>query len=139
MTKQSILGLIAGAALIAITVAPLRGEEVAPAAVRAVFEEHCFDCHSGEKPKGDLTLEPLLREVRDTKKALALWGNVLEKIETGEMPPKSKPRPSAEEKRVVADWLDAKILAEKPAQQRGEGRVVLRRLNRVEYENTVRD
>jgi len=139
MTKPPILTFIAGAAIIVTLVAPVRGAEAAPAAVRAVFEQHCVKCHSGEAPKGDLTLEPLLHEDGDKKAALALWGKVLEKIETGEMPPKSKPRPSADEKRAAADWLEAKILAEKTSQRGAEGRVVLRRLNRVEYENTVRD
>jgi hypothetical protein len=94
-------------------------------------------CHSGEDPKGDLSLEPLLSGAGDSKALPALWRSGLEKIETGEMPPKSKPRPTADEKRTAVDWLHEKILAEKP---RGtEGRVVLRRLNRAEYENTVRD
>lgn len=138
MTKPHMLALFAGAALIAILIGTLRGEEMAPA-VRAILEQHCLKCHSGDAPKGDLTLEPLLGEGGDKKAAPALWGNVLEKIETNEMPPKSKPRPSEDEKRIAADWLEAKILAEKPAQRIAEGRVVLRRLNRVEYENTVRD
>src|SRR5678815_5955937 len=62
-----------------------------------------------------------------------------EKIETGEMPPKSKPRPTPEEKRAAVDWLTGLVLAEKAAHRAKEGRVVLRRLNRVEYENTLRD
>jgi Protein of unknown function (DUF1592)/Protein of unknown function (DUF1588)/Protein of unknown function (DUF1587)/Protein of unknown function (DUF1585)/Protein of unknown function (DUF1595) len=139
MTRAHSLTIFVSAQLVAALIAPLHGEEPVPTAVRAVFEQHCLKCHSGESPKGDLTLEPLLCEGGDKTVALTMKANVLEKIETGEMPPKSKPRPSAEEKRIAADWLEAKILGENPTLRRAEGRVVLRRLNRVEYQNTVGD
>ena len=106
-----------------------------PTEVRTVFERHCVKCHSGESPEGDMTLEPLLEGGGD----LQLWQNALEKIETGAMPPKAKPRPTPEEKRGAADWLTTLVLAEKSASREKEGRVVLRRLNRAEYENTVSD
>src|SRR5688572_20121773 len=82
MTKPQILAFFAGAWLIAIPGTSLRGGDAAPAAVRAVFERHCLKCHSGEEPKGDLTLEPLLHDAGDKKAALALWTIVLEKLET---------------------------------------------------------
>jgi hypothetical protein len=63
------------------------------------------------------------------------WLMVRERIQAGEMPPKSKPRPPAKEARALALWIGRRARAA-PANQ---GRVVLRRLNRVEYENTVRD
>jgi hypothetical protein len=111
----------------------------APATVdpRAFLDQYCVKCHSGEKPKGDLVLDQLPEQ--DSAAKLALWQLMLEKIESGEMPPKSKPRPPAAEARGVADWLHAQITAAKSARRSTEGRVVLRRLNRVEYENTVRD
>ncbi len=109
--------------------------EAPPAAVRAVFEQHCVKCHSGDEPKGDMTLEPLM----DGHGGLKLWQDALEKIETGEMPPKSKPRPAPEQQRAAVDWLAALVLGEKAVLREKEGRVVLRRLNRVEYENTLRD
>jgi hypothetical protein len=103
--------------------------------VTAVFQKHCLKCHSGDSPKGKLSLEPLLLGRGD----LALWQLALEKIETGEMPPKPRPRPSAEEKRSAADWLITLVSVETQSRRSAEGRVVLRRLNRVEYENTLRD
>jgi hypothetical protein len=63
---------------------------------------------------------------------------VLERVEAGEMPPKSKRRPPAKEVQLLCDWIRGKAAAAEAA-RRGQGRVVLRRLNRVEYENTVRD
>jgi mono/diheme cytochrome c family protein len=125
------------ALLVTAGMAGLRADEAAPAAVRAFFEQHCLKCHSGDNPKGDLTLEPLLRGASND--AATLRRNVLEKIETGEMPPKAKPRPAAEERIAAADWLTAAITAEEKSSPAAEGRTVLRRLNRVEYENTLRD
>ena len=55
------------------------------------------------------------------------------------MPPKAKPRPPEKDVRALADWIDAQAEAADAARRAAEGRVVLRRLNRVEYENTVRD
>ncbi len=108
-----------------------------PAGAGAFLERYCLKCHSGEEPKGDLLLDKLAAQEPAAK--LALWQLVLEKIESGEMPPKSKPRPPAEEARAAADWIHAQVATARAKQRATEGRVVLRRLNRVEYENTVRD
>jgi len=104
-------------------------------AVTILFELHCMECHRDESPKGNVSLEPLLHGQRD----VALWQNVLAKIETGEMPPKPKPGLTVEERQIASDWLFTLVSAEKQMQRNIEGRVVLRRLNRVEYENTLRD
>ncbi|MFO0966607.1 MAG: DUF1592 domain-containing protein [Gemmataceae bacterium] len=102
--------------------------------IRPVLAKHCFACHGAVKPKGDLRLDTLKPDFADPA-ARERWQRVLERIESGEMPPKAKPRPDAREVRVVAAWIEA---GEEKA-RRTEGRVVLRRLNRVEYENTLRD
>ena len=92
------LRVTAGALLIALTQGVnLDAAESPPESVKAVFQKHCLKCHSGDSPKGKLSLEPLLLGRGD----LALWQRALEKIETGEMPPKSRPRPLAEE----SGWL----------------------------------
>jgi len=54
------------------------------------------------------------------------------------MPPKSKPRPAEQEVRALSGWISGRVQAAEAA-RRAHGRVVLRRLNRVEYENTIRD
>src|SRR5262245_26539349 len=104
---------------------------------RAFLGRYCVKCHSGDSPKGDLDLEKVIAQELPAK--VSVWQQVLEKIESGEMPPKSKPRPPAEEAKVAADWIHAQVTTAKAAQRDKEGRVVLRRLNRLEYENTVRD
>jgi hypothetical protein len=98
---------------------------------------HCAECHGGKKPKGDLRLDRLSQDFADPA-SRERWLTVLKRLEAGEMPPKSKPRPPQEEVRALCDWIRGKVDAALIA-RRAEGRVVLRRLNRVEYENTVRD
>jgi len=101
---------------------------------RAFFDAHCTKCHSGEKPKGNWRIDDLGADFAD-KVSRERWESVLEKLEAGEMPPKSKPRPPEKEVRALTEWITAQVAARRAI----EGRVVLRRLNRAEYANTVRD
>ncbi len=105
--------------------------------VRRLFAEHCQKCHSGPKYKGDFAIEHLSDDMSD-RRSLEQWLTVLEQLKTGEMPPEEKPRPPAADLEAAIAWLNERT---QPAVARraAEGRVVLRRLNRAEYANTVRD
>jgi hypothetical protein len=107
-------------------------------AVRPVLQKYCYACHAGKKPKGDLDLERLPPDF-DSAKTAAVWKDVEERLASGTMPPKGKAQPSAGEHRLLTAWLTDRLVAADRARQKIEGRAVLRRLNRVEYENTVRD
>jgi hypothetical protein len=63
----------------------------------------------------------------------------MKRVAAGEMPPESKPRPAEDDVRTLTAWVDSQVAAAEAALRSGDGRVVLRRLNGVEYENTVRD
>ena len=105
--------------------------------VRPFLKEHCIACHSGEKPKGKLALDRLAPDFADPA-GRKQWQTILKRVKAGEMPPKSKPRPPDEKIRGLVDWITTQEEAES-MRQTAAGRVVLRRLNRVEYENTLRD
>jgi mono/diheme cytochrome c family protein len=98
------------------------------------FTAHCRKCHSGEKPKGEFDLASLKLDFAD-KANRERWLRVLEQMQTGAMPPKENPRPPQEQIEAVANWISKSAAAGEAA----AGRVVLRRLNRTEYQNTVRD
>ncbi len=102
------------------------------------FVQHCQSCHRGEKPKGDFRVESLSQDFADKENRLR-WLKVLEQVKEGTMPPKEKPRPPAEEVKVLTDWIGKRAAAAEAARSAAQGRVVLRRLNRAEYQNTVRD
>jgi hypothetical protein len=109
------------------------------AKIRPVLVAHCYRCHSHEAkaPKGDFRLDRLAPDFAD-EAGRERWREVLKRVKAGEMPPKSQPRPPAKEVRLLSDWIGARAEAAEAA-RRARGRVALRRLNRVEYENTVRD
>ncbi len=105
---------------------------------RPLLTRHCVECHSGDKPKGKLRLDNLTLDLADAA-ARDHWAAVVERLESGEMPPKDKPRPPAKEVEALTGWLTPRVSAAETAARTAQGRVVLRRLNRVEYENTVCD
>ena len=103
-----------------------------------LFAQHCQKCHTGAKHKGDFQIESLSQDFSDRKnRELSL--TVLEQLEAGKMPPKEKPQPPAREIQSVIKWIGERAGAAEIASRAAEGRVVLRRLNRAEYANTVRD
>jgi mono/diheme cytochrome c family protein len=101
---------------------------------RTFLTQHCQECHSGEKPKGDFSLDQLAPDF-DNAANRERWLAVLKRVRAGEMPPKTKPRPAEKDVQALAGWIGAKTGGARLA----DGRTVLRRLNRIEYQNTVRD
>ena len=118
----------------------VRADDVEPlvAPARQLFEQHCQECHGGTKHKGDFQIESLSGDFAD-KANRERWFAVFEQLKSGEMPPDEEPRPAAEEIQAVVDWISERAEKAERAQRAAEGRVVLRRLNRAEYANTVRD
>jgi Protein of unknown function (DUF1592)/Protein of unknown function (DUF1588)/Protein of unknown function (DUF1587)/Protein of unknown function (DUF1585)/Protein of unknown function (DUF1595)/Ca-dependent carbohydrate-binding module xylan-binding/Planctomycete cytochrome C len=110
-------------------------QDVAP-----FLTKHCYACHGNGKQKGELALDKYQDEAA-LQKDRKVWESVLQMVRTGEMPPKSKnrPRPTPAE---VEPWLKAvdTLLARYDCTGvHNAGRVTVRRLNRTEYNNTIRD
>lgn len=103
----------------------------------AFLKKHCVSCHGADRPEAGLALHAF----SDDKSVLGqarLWETVLTRVESGEMPPEEKPRPAAAE--VVAFVGSVRgVFARADAAGPNPGRVPIRRLNRTEYSNTVRD
>ena len=109
-----------------------------PSIIRPYLEEHCFECHDDTTQKGGLRLDNLAPKFADDT-IQHTWVDVFDKLSSGEMPPKKKPRPDPGQTRQVLAWVNSGVTAAEMARRNAAGRVVLRRLNRNEYENTVRD
>ena len=108
-------------------------------AVRPVLERRCFSCHGPKEQKGKLRLDTLSTDLVQDARAAEMWQEVRAVINLGEMPPKEEGALKEAERRVLLDWLNPTIAqAAKQAQSKG-GRVVVRRLNQREYQNTMRD
>lgn len=106
--------------------------------IRPLLKQHCVECHAGEKPKGKFRIDQLNADFAD-ESVRKLWLAVQKRVAAGEMPPKSKPRPDDGDVRKLAEWIGHQAEQAAAVQRRTQGRVALRRLNRVEYENTIRD
>ncbi|MFO0814181.1 MAG: DUF1592 domain-containing protein [Gemmatales bacterium] len=106
--------------------------------VLPLFQKYCLECHSTAAKKGSLDLERL-KTVADARKETKLLQNMIEQVETGEMPPKKRPQPSKAEQKQLLSWIRTFLDAEARARTGDPGAVPLRRLNNTEYDNTIRD
>ena len=100
------------------------------------LETHCYDCHDADMQKGKFRIDNLAS--LDPSEAAKKLGRILSRLEAGEMPPPKKPRPPQTQIADVLMGIKVTLAAEAKA-RRAEGRARIRRLNRLEYENTVRD
>ncbi len=125
-------------ALILILAFTSAAAAVERAALQPFLDAHCTDCHDGDEKKGGLDLTALKSNFSDAPTAAA-WVRVHDNIASGEMPPKKKERPAAADVKAVTGWLGGQLHAASLVRQKAEGRVASRRLNRTEYENTLRE
>jgi hypothetical protein len=95
-------------------------------------------CHDADTKKGGLDLTSLKFELTDPDN-FALWVKIHDRIAAGEMPPKNKPRPPAGEVSATIKSLHDELVASERKLTSADGKTRLRRLTRVEYENTIRD
>ena len=105
---------------------------------RPVIARYCFECHSTNAKKGSLDLERFAT-VEQVRQDIKPWQQMIEQIETGEMPPKDKPQPTAEEKTRLLGWIRGFLETEAKARAGDPGHVPLRRLSNAEYDYTIRD
>lgn len=146
----------AGILAVALGAASLRGglhaeERAAPPqatreTVRAFLKDHCLRCHNRELAKGGIVLQQFALAPADGPD-LGRWEQVLDVLESGEMPPRDQKQPAAADRKAVASWIETELRAGLARNRQREGAAeeaairapAVRRLTNVEYENTVRD
>ncbi len=108
------------------------------AIVEPLFEEYCTKCHGPDDAEGDFRLDNNQLGLAFNQSAAAMkWREVANVLNSHEMPPKEEPQPDAEAVAKLVDWVrDQQIRAD---QFDRKNKVVLRRLNRNEYKNTIHD
>jgi hypothetical protein len=119
-----------------------RGEEVSGARefhtqIEPILQTYCFDCHADGVNKGKVAFD----EFKTDQAAVAdrdLWEKALKYLRAGLMPPAKKPRPTAEQRGEITQWIKTSVFQSDPLNP-DPGRVTLRRLNRAEYKNTIHD
>jgi hypothetical protein len=105
--------------------------------IEPLLVEYCYECHAAGVKKGGIDFEKLASS-GDVLGKRDLWWAVLKNVRAGIMPPAKKPRPTPDELLVLEDWIKHRAFGIDPGQP-DPGRVTLRRLNRIEYRNTIRD
>lgn len=135
---------LAGASILAaVLLMPLTAPAAEPvpdnlAEIQPFLEKYCADCHNAESAEGGLN-------VRDYPDVAALlrdrraWERVYDRLRVNAMPPDDAEQPPAEERQRVVDWLSHTLFTLDCSAPVDPPPVTIRRLNRVEYNNTIRD
>lgn len=136
LMKSCLLAVLASS--LGFWVAPALAQPAATvsgAEFRKFLGDYCLACHDDASAEGKLSLASLPMTPAD----LPRWQPVFEKLQSGQMPPQGEKQPTPAERRKIGDWLRLRLHEASLARQQTDGRVVLRRLNRTEYETTLRD
>ena len=107
------------------------------ARILPLLETYCYDCHGDGISKGDVDLGAF-EDAKTRLSKVAEWKRVWAVLEDQQMPPQNKKQPSSAERVRIRDWIEKAVFRHDPANP-DPGRVTIRRLNRAEYGNTIRD
>ena len=114
----------------------LNANDEAAQLLRQFTQKYCVDCHGGEDAESDFQLDTLKLSLTGRENFVA-WQNVLDRLESAEMPPEDAEQPGKEDRDAAVVALKSALKAASVSISREQ--VVLRRLNRRQYRNTIRD
>ncbi len=103
-----------------------------------LFQKYCLRCHDASNQKGMFRLDTLPRDFTDMLIAQR-WGEVLFRVNSGEMPPADEPQPTAAELGKLAEAISSQLDAGQAARMARRGPVTHYRLSREEYAKTIYD
>jgi hypothetical protein len=109
---------------------PLKFERIAP-----ILQKHCYSCHSGDKPKGELRMDRLDPDLIQGKDG-DHWREVYDRLNFGDMPPEDSPPLAAEDRELLITWL---VQERRRASLAKNSTAHFRRLTRREYELTMQE
>lgn len=135
--RMALLLMLLGTSPQARGAMPAGGEDF-DKVIQPFFDAHCVRCHGPKKQKGEFRVDTLPRDVAAVS-AGGRWGDVLERLNTGEMPPKGEPKPKAEDTTRVVEWVTLRMREGEAARAAKRDRVTFHKLTREEYANSVYD
>ena len=105
--------------------------------IQPILETYCYDCHANGSSEGDLSLDSAKseEELVDNRE---MWWAILKNVRAGIMPPSDAEQPTEDEEATLTHWIKTRAFGIDP-RNIDPGRVTVRRLNRAEYRNTIRD
>jgi len=107
--------------------------------VLPILREHCFACHGPDDQQGNVRFDQLSTDLVSDSAAAETWKDALDLLNLGEMPPVDQPELPADARTVLVAWITDQVDQAIQAHRSTGGQTVLRRLNRSEYQNTMRD
>jgi mono/diheme cytochrome c family protein len=142
-TRFAAVGVSLAWALLATVTSLPAAEPAAPrvqlsAGQRTFLLTHCRQCHNQEQQEARFRVDDLPLIIADLPTA-ERWQKVLNALNSGEMPPADEPQPAADAKADFLDELATRMVDARKALADRQGAVTIRRLNRREYRNTLRE
>ena len=131
----AIAGLISHPAVAEAPLEPLPAYESFAGPLLATY---CGDCHAGDDAESGLAVDRL-QGGDDFQQDRERWLDVVRRLRAGDMPPEEMPQPAAAEREDLIAWLQTRLDQVDCTGELEPGRVPLRRLNREQYRNTIRD
>ena len=107
--------------------------------VKPILLRRCVSCHGPEDVNGNVRLDTLSTNLVKDSAAAETWHDVLNVLNLGEMPPEDETPLTTKERDILASWITEQIEHAIRIRRSTGGQVVIRRLNRTEYRNTMRD
>ena len=104
--------------------------------VTPFLTKHCVSCHGADDAEGGIVLE---RNSANIQRDYELWEKVIRLINAHQMPPADEPQPSSKEIAAITEAIETELAKFDCTAEKHPGRVVVQRLNKAEYNNTIRD
>lgn len=106
--------------------------------VAPFLKKNCIECHSPKKSKGKVTLHDISGDL-SSGEGLDRWEDILDMLESGEMPPEDEPQPDEAERQAIVEWIEAGLRNQTAKAKDEKPQPTARRLTNFEYQNTMRD
>ena len=103
-----------------------------------LLEQYCYDCHMGDSADGGIAIDAL-KGSDDFQQDRTHWQKVLARLKSGDMPPPDYDAPTLDERNQLVEWIDTRLNQLDCNGPQDPGWITLRRLNRDQYRNTIRD
>ena len=131
--------------ILAVTVAlmchPARAQQALPQArakLEPFFKTWCVECHGAKEQNGQIRFDTMVWQITNNDSAQR-WQDILDQLNGGDMPPREAKQPSNDELAKALDALTGAVLEARRRLTDHGGEITLRRLNKREYSNTIRD
>ena len=106
--------------------------------IQPLLKKYCYECHSDKKAKGDLNLEQT-QSIQDIFANFKKWETIIDQIEHEDMPPEDDPQPTETERQQMTSWIKQVFKDAESRSLNDPGQAPIRRLNKYEYNNSIRD